>query len=49
MSERQFILSQQKNLGAVTAIQPKSVFHRVMGLFIETFDSIATFVTKWTF
>jgi len=49
MSERQFILSQQKNLGAITAVEPRSVFHRIAGFFIETFDSIATFVTKWTF
>jgi hypothetical protein len=49
MSERQFILSQPKNMVAMKAIMPKSVFVRVVGFFTETFDSIAAFVMKWTF
>jgi hypothetical protein len=49
MSERQFILSQPKNMVAVNVIMQKSVFVRVVGFFTETFDSIAAFVTKWTF
>ena len=49
MSERQFILSQQKNMVAIKAIMPKSIIARVVGFFTETFDSIAAFVLKWTF
>ena len=49
MTERQFILSQPKNMIALNVSMPKSVFVRVVGFFTETFDSIAAFVTKWTF
>jgi hypothetical protein len=49
MSERQLILSQPKNMVTMNAIMPKSVLVRVVGFFTETFDSIAAFVTKWTF
>ncbi len=49
MSEKQFILSQPKNLLGINDIMPKSVFVRVVGFFTETFDAIAAFVTKWTF
>ena len=49
MSERQFILSQQKNMVAMKASMPKSVFARVVGFFTERFDAITMFVAKWTF